>query len=209
MADVTDVEPDRSEVAHDGAAPLDGGYRRVFALDLAALLLVLASLYFAWQTAYDTYAGGSFSFDYYVYGTQCATIATSYSCTTTYHLADALRATEYLVILGAVLAFIGCVLARVTARVVSRIPSLATATAVVNAGGLVAAFGAAIVFANYTYATGTGLWTFPSGAGLGWYLAVVAGFLFLAGLSLAIVRRRRWRSGSPPVRSQRNAAGLT
>ncbi len=165
--------------------------RWVSLLDLFAFFLVVASIFLSWQTSVGRYPGGSFSYHYYVYGTQCAQFGSGSTCTTSSDLPIALRGTEYLAVLTVPVTLIAAVLGRVASGAGAHARDIAAVSAGFSGAGLAGLLSATVLYAHYTYAEGTGLWDSPSTAGLGWNIAVVAAVVLLAALTLTLWARRK------------------
>lgn len=165
--------------------------RWVSLLDLFAFFLVVASIFLSWQTSVGRYPGGSFSYHYYVYGTQCAHFGSGSTCTTTSDLPIALRGTEYLVVMAVPVTLIAAVLGRVASRAGTHARGSAALSAGFSGAGLAGLVSATVLYAQYTYAEGTGLWDSPSTAGLGWNIAVAAAVVLLAAITLTLWARRK------------------
>lgn len=172
--------------------------RWVSLLDLIAFLLVLGSVFLSWQTSAGRYAAGTFSFHYYVYGTQCAQFGGASTCTPATDLPTTLRAIEYLVVAVAPIALVGGILSRIAGHAPTHSRQIAALSAGFSGAGFVGALSAALLYARYTYAHGTGLWDSPSTAGLGWDSAIVASIVLVAALVLSLWARRKGARSAPP-----------
>ena len=188
-------------IRSDGRPGVGDGGRRLLrwasSLSLIAFFLAIASIFLSWQTTVGGYPGGSFSYHYYVYGTQCAQFGSESTCTTARHLPIALPATEYLIVSVVPLTLTAAVMS----RVVSRTPTLSRGIVALSAGfsgaGLAGVLSATVLYAEYSYANGTGLWNSPSTAGPGWNIAVVTAIVLCAAVGLSLRARRNEASPVP------------
>ncbi len=178
------------------------GLRRASWADLLGVLLGVGSIFVAWQVSAGTYPGGRFSYTYYLYGTQCAAFNATTTCTAATDLAAPLRFSEVLMIAAVLFGVVAWAAARAAGRGGPRgesatAPSIGAAMA---AG--IGALSAPLLYAEYSYSQGLGLWTAPSAAGVGWYLAVLAAAALW--LAAAVAGRARHRylpsEGAPPRR---------
>lgn len=188
----------RPKVWGEGHGGVQRLLRWVSLLDLIACLLAVASVLLSWQTSLGSYPGGTYSYHYYVYGTQCAQFGSASSCTPATDLPVPLRATEYLAVSVVPIALVGAVLGRIAGH--APVPSRRSATlsAGLAGAGVAGAVSATVLYAQYTYAHGTGLWVAPSTGGLGWDFAVLAAIVLSAALALSLWAR--WMGGRPAPR---------